>query len=406
MFAVYAAVAVFMLLLGIGAALAVDPNVQTVLQSWAKAGGIFGPIWLTTARAARFSEPLGQMTIDYVISAINVGCAIFLVWKRPDDWVARLFAIAFVGSAMGYNYQSHSIVGIAAGAPAAGGVAAARYLALFHWVFHAVGGIALVQAFLIFPNGRLVPRWSIWPLAGLYGLMAEELLYPVYNLITNTAQNPPIIVFVLQEGFNARPLQNFEGVIQAEVVFFVLLFGILVPTVGIAAQLYRYRRTSSAVERQQTRLVVWALTSAFSAALIITALGVVGIAASGTVFSGSSSFLLEQILLHVTPPLYAVLPIALLVAIFRYRLLDIQVVIDRTMIYGPLTAVLALVFLGTLFLLQQVLKSLIGQPSELAIAVAAFVIAILFQPIRRRVQEFIDRRFFARAPKPAEAPAT
>ena len=46
--------------------------------------------------------------------------------------------------------------------------------------------------------------------------MAEELVYPVYNLLTNTQQNPPIIVFVLQEGFNARPLQNFEGVIQAE----------------------------------------------------------------------------------------------------------------------------------------------------------------------------------------------
>ena len=405
----YAAIAVFMLLLGIGAALAVDPSVQKVLQSWAASGGIFGPIWLTTARAARFSEPLGQMVIDYVISAINVGCAVFLVWKRPDDWVARLFAIAFVGSAMGYNYQSHSIVGIAAGAPAAGGVAAARYLALFHWVFHAVGGIALVQALLIFPNGHLMPRWSVWPLAGLYGVMAEELLYPIYNLFTNTQQNPPVIVFLLQEGFNARPLQNFEGVIQAEVVFFVLLFGLLVPVVGIAAQLYRYRRTSSAIERQQTRLVVWALTAAFSAALILTALGVVGVAASGTVFSGSSSFLLEQILLHVTPPLYAVLPIALLVAIFRYRLLDIQVVIDRTMIYGPLTAALALVFLLSLFVLQQVLKSVIGQPSELAVAGAAFVNAILFQPMRRRVQAFIDHRFFARRPakaKAAEATAT
>jgi hypothetical protein len=408
-FAAYTAVAVFMLLLGIGAALAVDPDVQKVLQSWAQAGGIFGPIWLTTARAARFSEPLGQMLIDYVISAINVGCAVFMVWKRPGDWVARLLAIAFVGNAMGYNYQSHSIVGIAAGAPANGGVAAARYLALFHWVFHAVGGIALLQALLIFPNGRLVPRWSVWPLAGLYGIMAEELLYPLYNLVTGTQANPSLIVFVLQEGFNARPLQNFEGVIQAEVVFFVLLFGILVPTVGIAALLYRYRRTSSAAERQQTRLVVWALTAAFSAALVITALGVVGVAASGTVFSGSSSFLLEQILLHVTPPLYAVLPIALLVAIFRYRLLDIQVVIDRTMIYGPLTAVLALVFLGTLFLLQQLLRSLIGQPSELAVAVAAFVNAILFQPMRRRLQAFIDTRFFTRAtaaPTPVEARAT
>lgn len=398
-----------MLILGIGAAIAVDPRARAVFEDWAAAGGVFGPIWLTTARAARFNESLGQMVIDYAISAINIGCAIFLVWKRPGDWVARLFALAFVGTAMGYNYQSHTVVAVAAGQAGRGGVPAARELAFFHWVFHAVGGLAYVQAFLIFPNGRLVPRRAIWLLAALYAVMLEELAYPVYNIITNTAANPPLIVFVFQELFNALPLQNFEGILQSEVVFFVLLFGVAVPVVAIAAQVYRYRRTSGVIERRQTRLVVWAMTAAFSLALVISALWTVALVAGGTVFSAQSSFILEQILLHVTPPLYAVVPIVLLVAVFRYRLLDIEVVIDRTMVYGPLTVVLALVFLGTLFVLQQILKSLIGQPSELAVAGAAFVNAILFQPLRRRVQAFIDERFFAprtAAPTRGEAPAT
>ena len=390
-----------MLVLGVAAALAVDPKVKALFESWAAAGGLFGPVWLAVSRAARFNETLPQMGVDYAISVINVGAAVFLVWKRPHDWVARLFGLAFVGTAMGYNYQAHSVVAIAAGSNAAlGGVPGARDLALFHWIFHAVGGVAYVHALLIFPNGRLVPRRAVWLLVVLYGIMLEELFYPAYNILNGIAGNPPLIVLILQDAFNALPLQNYVGILQAEVVFFVLLFGVLTPLVGIGAQLYRYRRESSAVERQQTRLVIWALTISFSIALVFMGLGVVALAASGTVFSGSSSFLLEQILLHVTPPLYAVLPIVLLVAIFRYRLLDIQVVIDRTLIYGPLTSVLALLFLASLFVLQQILKSLIGQPSELAVAGAAFVNAIFFQPVRRRVQAFVDERFFARGPAP------
>jgi len=399
---------VFLLVLGVAAALAVDPARRATFEGWANAGGILGPIWLTVARAQRFTEPVPQMVLDYLISAINIGCGVLIVWKRPGDRVARLLGIGLVGTAMAYNFQSHSVAGIAGGAAALGGVPAARYLNFLHWGFHAISGLAYVHAFLIFPNGKLVPRRAIWLLVVLYAVMAEELLYPIYNLVTGTFSNPSLFVYILQEVFNARPLQNFDGVIQAEVVFFVLLFGVLIPVVGIGAQLYRYRRTSNVLERQQTRLVVWALTAAFSVALVFTALGLVSLVASGTVFSPGSSMVLEQILLHVTPPLYAVVPIALLVAIFRYRLFDIQLVIDRTMIYAPLTAALALVFLATLFVLQQVLKSLIGQPSELAVAGAAFVNAILFQPTRRRLQRFIEARFFARVPataKPAEASA-
>jgi len=399
-----------MLAMGLVAAFAVDPGVREILLGWSKAGGISGPLWLAMANAARLSEPVPQIVLDYALSALYIGCALFLVWKRPNDWVARLLGLALIGTAMGYNYQSHSVIGIAAGTSIPrGAVPEVRYLNIFHWLFHIVGGVTFVHGLLLFPNGRLVPRWSKWLVIGLYGLAVEEIAYPLFNNATGTTANPSLIVLIFTDLFKVQPLANFDGLIQSEVVFFVLLFGLLVPIVGIGAQAYRYARESTEIERAQTRLVVWALFAAFGSGLVFIALGTVALTAQGVVFAPSSSFVLEQILLHVSPPLFAVVPVALLLAVFRYKLFDIEIVIDRTMIYAPLTAILALAFLLTLFLIQQVLRSLIGQPSELAVALAAFVNVWLFQPMRRRVQRFIDARFAARptkAPKPAGAPAT
>jgi hypothetical protein len=407
---VYTTVALLMLAMGIVAAFAVDPGVRAVLLDWSKAGGVSGPLWLAMANAARLSEPVPQIVLDYALSALYIGCALLLVWKRPNDWVARLLGFALIGTAMGYNYQAHSIIGVAAGTSIPrGAVPEVRYLNIFHWVFHVVGGVTFVHGLLLFPNGRLVPRWSKWLLVALYGLAIEELAYPVFNVLTGTTTNPSLIVLIFTDLFKVQPIANFDGLIQSEVVFFVLLFGLLVPIVGIGAQAYRYAREATAIERAQTRLVVWALFAAFGSGLVFIALGTVALTAQGVVFAPSSSFVLEQILLHVSPPLFAVVPVALLLAVFRYKLFDIEIVIDRTMIYAPLTAILALAFLLTLFLIQQVLRSLIGQPSELAVALAAFVNVWLFQPMRRRVQKFIDARFAARpraASKPAEAPAT
>jgi len=399
-----------MLAMGVVAAFAVDPGVRAVLLDWSKAGGVTGPLWLAMANAARLSEPVPQIVLDYALSALYIGCALLLVWKRPNDWVARLLGLALIGTAMGYNYQAHSVIGVAAATNIArGAVPEVRYLNIFHWLFHIVGGVTFVHALLLFPNGRLVPRWSKWLVIGLYGLAVEEIAYPLFNNATGTTSNPSLIVLIFTELFKVQPIANFDGLIQSEVVFFVLLFGLLVPIVGIGAQAYRYARESTEIERAQTRLVVWALFAAFGSGLVFIALGTVAITAQGVVFAPSSSFVLEQILLHVSPPLFAVVPVALLLAVFRYKLFDIEIVIDRTMIYAPLTAILALAFLLTLFLIQQVLRSLIGQPSELAVALAAFVNVWLFQPMRRRVQKFIDARFAARpraASRPAEAPAT
>ena len=89
-------------------------------------------------------------------------------------------------------------------------------------------------------------------------------------------------------------------------------------------------------------------------------------------------------------------PIAMGIAIFRYRLYQIDLIINRTLVYGSLTAVLAGVYLGGVVLLQYAFRALIGEESQLAVVASTLIIAALFIPLRRRIQGFIDRRFYRR----------
>jgi hypothetical protein len=89
-------------------------------------------------------------------------------------------------------------------------------------------------------------------------------------------------------------------------------------------------------------------------------------------------------------------PIAIGFAVLKYRLYDIDVLINRTLVYGPLTAMLALVYVGGVVGLQGVLRVLTGQESTLAVVASTLAIAALFNPLRRRVQALVDRRFYRR----------
>jgi hypothetical protein len=84
------------------------------------------------------------------------------------------------------------------------------------------------------------------------------------------------------------------------------------------------------------------------------------------------------------------------VAILKYHLYDIDLLINRTLVYGPLTATLVALYFGGIVVLQQLFVALTGEKSTLAVVASTLVIAALFNPLRRRIQSFIDRRFYRR----------
>jgi len=170
------------------------------------------------------------------------------------------------------------------------------------------------------------------------------------------------------------------------------LFFVVVP-IGLFVQIYRYRRFSNAVQRQQTKWVVFGLTigiSGFAGTLMLImitfarpgfATGLMGYILGGTA--------LILFLLFI--------PASIGMAILRSHLWDVDILIRRTLVYGALTATLALVFFGSVILLQRLVGSFTGvENSPIAIVISTLAIAGLFSPLRRRIQNDIDRRFFRR----------
>ena len=228
-----------------------------------------------------------------------------------------------------------------------------------------VGQVSFGVFFYLFPDGRFTPRWTRW-LAVAYALL-----------------------FVPDVFFEDSSLAALT-----DLLFFVFIGSL------VFAQVYRYVRVSNPFQRQQTKWVVFG----FSVALA---------GFTGAVFLyefvpavGRSGPLGEMVSETVVYGFLLLIPLSIGVAILRSRLYDIDVIINRTLVYGALTAALVLVYVGGVVLLQSLFRALTGQESQLAVVVSTLMIAALFQPLRRRVQGFIDRRFYRRkydAAKPLAA---
>jgi hypothetical protein len=106
--------------------------------------------------------------------------------------------------------------------------------------------------------------------------------------------------------------------------------------------------------------------------------------------------LADLVLFSASSLSYLAVPLTLAVAVLRHRLWDIDLLINRALVYGSLSATLALTYVGSVVLLQGLVRTLTGQDSELAIIASTLAIAGLFQPLRRMLQSFIDRRFYRR----------
>jgi len=155
------------------------------------------------------------------------------------------------------------------------------------------------------------------------------------------------------------------------------------------AQVQRYRRFSSPTQRQQTKWIMAGLLCMFSMMVLWVVFFEVSSLPPGRArLVGYFSVLIQNLVISL-------FPLSVVFSILRYRLWDIDVIIRKTLVYSVLTALLALVYFGSVVVLQRVFGSLagIGQ-SSLAVVISTLAIAALFTPLRRRIQDIIDRRFF------------
>ena len=231
---------------------------------------------------------------------------------------------------------------------------------------------------LLFPNGRPpTPRWR-W--VGLAALAWATLFVLIATLVQKfSAGTKPDLVFDNPIGvFREDTVERLVG---------VWIAGLLALVVACAAALFvRYRRADE-TEREQIKWLLYAC----AVFLMVYIGGFVG-GVGGEDSLGGYIWGLFFGLSVMT------LPAAIGIAILRYRLYDIDVVINRTLVYGSLTALLALVYLGGVATTQAIFRILTGQEHQpqLAVVISTLAIAALFNPLRRRIQSFIDRRFYRR----------
>jgi hypothetical protein len=168
-----------------------------------------------------------------------------------------------------------------------------------------------------------------------------------------------------------------------------LLFALLV--CAVATQIYRYRRISTPRERLQTKWVVYGFSIGILTFVLTIILGVTLTPASQ--LQSQVGALIPDTIATVC---FLLVPISIAIAILRSRLYDIDKIINRTLVYGALTVILAAVYAGLVLGLQALLGGLLHLTNGIALVVSTLAIAALFHPLRRRIQNMIDRRFYRR----------
>jgi GAF domain-containing protein len=288
-----------------------------------------------------------SVALDVVFAVGYVAVAALIFWRRSADRMALFVALALLT----FGTATHP--------------AAMSTLTRVHpaWslpvaLVHFLGAASFSLFLYLFPDGRFVPHWTRWIALAWIAWQSPRYWLPAWpNVNTWTTALNGVI---------------WLGALGAVVY----------------AQVHRYRRVSSAVQRQQTKWVVFGI-----AAALVGYLGVnVGLADVAPISAGA--LLARLVGFAVNYLALLLIPLSIGAAILRYRLFDIDIIIRRTLIYGALLGSLALVYLGAVALLQVLSQALTGPQSNLVIVATTLAIAALFQPLRRRVHAFVDRRFY------------
>jgi hypothetical protein len=284
--------------------------------------------------------------LQLVTTVVCLVVSTLMIWRRPDDRMAVLVALLLVTT---------GAATVTATPPAASPWLLPEQCVTF------LTSAFFVLVFLLFPSGRFVPHWMRWTLVVFLAVQVPFSFFP----------NAP---FMRKTSFFQLDWLVFLGQLA---------------TVAVV-QLYRYRRVSSPLQRQQTKWVVFGLAVPTAVIVLVDVLALlfpvaVEHNALAVLAYNEVGFLLSLFL-----------PLSFGFAMLRSRLWDIDVLINRTLVYGTLTVLLTGVYIGLIIGLSALLRGIINQGSGLAIVISTLAAFFLFQPLRRRIQRSIDRRFYRR----------
>ena len=244
----------------------------------------------------------------------------------------------------------------------------------------ATGGLIGTYLILLFPDGRLPSRrWR--PLAWLSG--AVIVLMSVGGVLT------PGKLEDLRGARNPFGLEQHPWVGDATQNITVLLP--LCILASVASLVLRYLRSGG----EERARIKWLAFAASILGLGFSSFVILGFFVAEGPTAGADP-LWENLIEDAVTMSFAGVPVAVGIAVLRYRLYDIDLIINRALVYGPLTVSLALVYVGGVVGLQAAFRAITGQESTLAVVASTLAIAGLFGPLRRRVQQFVDRRFYRR----------
>jgi hypothetical protein len=314
------------------------------------------------------SRPEAQLYVYWIEATLIVPTfatlGALIVSRRPGNIIGWLFLVSAVAFGMQFFSGQYATVALSGSTGLPGGA----YAAWLSTLMQLAAVSTILFLLMLFPTGRLLsPRWRVmaWT-TGLVilGSLISLALSP--GPIQDFTPTPnPFGIRVVVPGF----LQALGG--------WLVLACIVAVVVSLVLRLYRSRGE----ERLQLKWFVYAAT-----------LGILAISLADLVPAPLGVWI-ANLAWVVAPPSLAV---SAGIAILRYRLYDIDLLINRTLVYGSLTVTLVALYFGGIVVLQRIFVILTGQQSTLAVVASTLAIAALFNPLRRRVQGFVDRRFYRR----------
>jgi hypothetical protein len=287
------------------------------------------------------------IAIQILVYVINLSIGVFIFSHKSQDWLAIMISLMLITSIQADLYRAI--------------LPAYPSLRLPVTLMGLINSVLLVIFFYIFPTGSFRPPWT----AGLAGLW-----------------------IILLASNSAFPILALTAPTQPSLLFFLFLSALVGSSLFVL--IYRYRKIFNPVQRDQSKWVVFGIVVTWGGEVILEFLRL-----SLPIFHTNAVMFISLNILALAWSL--IMPVSILLAVLSSALLDIDVLIRRTLAYSALTITLLVVYISSVLLLQKIFVMATGQRSSIVSVVSTLVIAAMFTPLRQRIQMSIDRVFFRKA---------